>query len=532
MPGWLRDSLAGGPLSDRLDTRDVRRPPDPRLGTGALPVSDRHRKARELSGGWLAPSDSGSVETQRALAVWSDGRTSPPGTVDVVDASTLYLRELLDQQLAYLLEQRGREALLSVPSFLGAIRRESQIAIHVDDLRAEAQRLGESLRAAEYDEGNPGQLLELTHEELRQKVPQGPVFNTLLRGSQSFSSLLGDFDHPFTLSLLTASDEPMGRVNQLLAMVTEAAQVTSIPILQFEAGGFQAMVARNTRVQRTARLRTHGEPAVALLRLEAIENFIFTDQAHADSRTEGSTPALRVQIDSQSVRVMRAAIDGSMLAPEDESHLDLLADEVHRAAKRVVLEVGRRLYSARSRVGVLLRFKARCEWHDRERLRRRADDASAAGEKPEHVLRDELNRYLFDQGLNPIAEAVLGTSSRADVFDPSRGPAFYIEAKQYADRAGLESQVRQAFRQALDTVGNLPGSGYSADEAFVVLFRRGGPRAILPVEPFSADGLRWHFVLINIADATRDASQNRETPEEYTAGRLRGILLEVRDKSR
>jgi len=322
-------------------------------------------------------------------------------------------------------------------------RRDSQIAIHVDDLRADGERLGEDLRAEEYDGGNPGQLLELAHDEIGQKVPRGSALDALVSGSRSFASLVGDFDHPFTLPLLSVSHEPMGRVSQLLAMINAVAEATPVPILELQATGFQTMLGRNTRIQRRARLRAHGEPSVALLRLEAVENFVLNDQPHADSWTGGDRSALRVQIDSQSAAAMRAATDGSTLEPDEERRLDLLVDEVHRAAKRVVLEVGRRLYSARSRVGVLLRFKARCEWHDRERLRRLADEATAAGKKPEHVLRDELNRYLFDQGLNPIAEAVLGASSRADVFDPSRGRAFYVEAKQYGDRAGLESQVRQ-----------------------------------------------------------------------------------------
>ena len=179
---------------------------------------------------------------------------------------------------------------------------------------------------------------------------------------------------------------------------------------------------------------------------------------------------------------------------------------------------------------MVLRFKARSEWHDRDRLRRLADEASHAGRSPEHTLRDELTLYLFDQGLNPLSEAVLGTSSRADVFDASISPSFYVEAKQYTDRAGVENVLRGAFRQALDTLGNLPGSGYSIDEAFIILFRRGGPRALLPRDPFEADGLRWYCLLVNIAEAKDDASQNRETPVEYSAEELRAMLFQVRER--
>lgn len=132
------------------------------------------------------------------------------------------------------------------------------------------------------------------------------------------------------------------------------------------------------------------------------------------------------------------------------------------------------------------------------------------------------------RGLNPLAETVLGTSSRAYVFDPSAGPSFYVEAKQYSADTGIDTLLRAAFRQALDTAGNLTGAGYSIDEAFIVLFRRSGSRALLPTEPVIADGLRWHFVLINIAAAQDDASQNKATPVEFSTDELREMLLHVR----
>ena len=88
--------------------------------------------------------------------------------------------------------------------------------------------------------------------------------------------------------------------------------------------------------------------------------------------------------------------------------------------------------------------------------------------------------------------------------------------------------MQSAFRQGLDTVGNLLGTDYGIDEAFVVLFRRSGPRALLPTEPLIADGLRWHFVLINIAAAQDDASQNKAAPVEFSTDTLRDILLQAR----
>jgi hypothetical protein len=174
---------------------------------------------------------------------------------------------------------------------------------------------------------------------------------------------------------------------------------------------------------------------------------------------------------------------------------------------------------------VIERFKARCEWHDRARLFTLAEEATA---KQESVLRDELALYLFDQGLNPISEAALGEHSRADIFEGATASSFYLEAKQYSDGASLPAALRGAFRQALDTAANLAGSGYEAEEAFIVIFRRGGPRAILPIEPIEFDGLRWYLRLINIAPASEDASQNRHPPVAYDAVELLEMLTAER----
>jgi hypothetical protein len=285
------------------------------------------------------------------------------------------------------------------------------------------------------------------------------------------------------------------------------------------------MAERNDQMQESARFQTSTDPGVALLSLEAVENLLLESKATAEPR--GERASLRVQIVDSAVGPIRAAAN-EHLSTALTDRLGPIASDARRVARLLVLDLHRRLYTARGRLGVVQRFKARCEWHDRERLRLLADAAQAARRSPEHALRDELTLYLFDQGLNPLAEAVLGTSSRADVFDPSAGPCFYVEAKQYREGTNLDTLMQAAFRQALDTVGNLLGTDYGMDEAFVVLFRRSGPRALLPSEPLIADGLRWHFILVNIAAAQDDASQNKATPVEFSADTLRDMLLKVR----
>ena len=98
------------------------------------------------------------------------------------------------------------------------------------------------------------------------------------------------------------------------------------------------------------------------------------------------------------------------------------------------------------------RFKLRCEWHDRERMRAVADDKSLGG-GPEDRLTAEFARYLFDQGLSPLSKPMAG-GLQPDLLDPAA--RFYVEAKQYDSSARRD--IVKAVAQVMDTVGRLVGA--------------------------------------------------------------------------
>ena len=87
----------------------------------------------------------------------------------------------------------------------------------------------------------------------------------------------------------------------------------------------------------------------------------------------------------------------------------------------------------------------------------------------------EFARYLFDQGLSPLTKPLTG-GLEPDLLDPEAG--FYVEAKQY--KRSARQELVKSVGQVLDTVGRLQGGPYAVEEAFVVVFRRGGPRYLLP----------------------------------------------------
>lgn len=159
--------------------------------------------------------------------------------------------------------------------------------------------------------------------------------------------------------------------------------------------------------------------------------------------------------------------------------------------------------TTRSRLALVERFKARCEWHDRARLETVAENGAG---KAEDRLTAEFARYLFDQGLSPLTKPLTG-GLEPDLLDPHA--SFYVEAKQY--KRSARSELIRSVGQVLDTVGRLQGSAYAVTEAFVVVFRRGGPRYVLP-PLLEAENYRVHLVLIDIAPPAESGARQQQKP--------------------
>ncbi|WP_375772250.1 hypothetical protein NR798_15620 [Archangium gephyra] len=195
--------------------------------------------------------------------------------------------------------------------------------------------------------------------------------------------------------------------------------------------------------------------------------------------------------------------------------LKTMAERVHQGLR---LRIG----TTRSLLAIFDRFKVRCEWHDRRRLRDLAAAATAPAEgdtrkrsKVEQVLTDELARYLFDQGLNPITE-VPTAGLRPDVL----GEELYVEAKQYSEDNKKPYLVR-GIHQMNDTIGRLKGSNYQVREAFYVVFRLGGARVQMP-EAVRREGWTIYPRVIDLAPSDVSGSRAQKdihiTEEELRPG--------------
>lgn len=167
--------------------------------------------------------------------------------------------------------------------------------------------------------------------------------------------------------------------------------------------------------------------------------------------------------------------------------------------------------TTRSNLALIRRYKNRCEWHDRERLQ-----AVAQTKSPENDLTADLARYLFDQGLNPLTRARTA-DLEPDLLDPTSLGRVYVEAKQYSDSA--RDYLVKGVGQVHDTLGRLRGTPYEVTEAFLVIFRRGGPRYILP-DVIKSEGYAIYIILIDIAPTSISGTRQKHRPIQIPLSEL------------
>jgi hypothetical protein len=169
--------------------------------------------------------------------------------------------------------------------------------------------------------------------------------------------------------------------------------------------------------------------------------------------------------------------------------------------------------SQRSLEAIIHRFVARCQWHDRDRLRKVADDAK----RSEDALVLATATWFFDQGFSPITWPSTG-GLRPDLLDGSGKRGLYIEAKQY--KAKNRTFLLNGYAEIHDHIKRLAGTPYEIAEAFYVIFRRGGPLYQLP-PVIQENGFKLFCVVVDIGALETSGSSNKFPPELITEEELR-----------
>jgi hypothetical protein len=202
--------------------------------------------------------------------------------------------------------------------------------------------------------------------------------------------------------------------------------------------------------------------------------------------------------------LLRVLVTGSQPgAPEAAS----VTNDVREDVRTISRELVRRLSVTRSRAGLLRTYRLRCEWYDADAIGELVESLQEEQRKEDRLV-DHLALFLFDNGLRPLTRSMAG-GLIPDVFeDFPTGPSFYIEAKQYGDVAGARKAIAEGPRQIWSTAHTLSGR-YDLEEAFLVVFRRGGP-LLRFAGPATANGLVLRPVLIDVAPAKLRGSRQAD----------------------
>jgi hypothetical protein len=158
----------------------------------------------------------------------------------------------------------------------------------------------------------------------------------------------------------------------------------------------------------------------------------------------------------------------------EEDDVSAAASALVADAALVTNELQVRILAGRSRLALMRRYAAQCEGFDAGVLRQRI--LTARG-KVEHELTLDFARFLFQQGLTPVLDGTIG-GLRPDVLDASPSGLLYVEAKQYGNTSP-RAKIVGAYRQVWSTWGRL-ANVHAVPEAFLLVFRVGGPRVELP----------------------------------------------------
>ncbi len=197
--------------------------------------------------------------------------------------------------------------------------------------------------------------------------------------------------------------------------------------------------------------------------------------------------------------------------PRDAAVLEMMRTE----ARRLYEEMRRRLLYGRSYRALVLRFAQWVQLYQRDELYKLA---LKSPRKVEDVLTQQLARFLFEAGLDPLTKANVGTT-QPDVLDPTARWTFYVEAKQYGKKSP-RSVIVPAFRQVADTLLRLRGLPNGVREAFLVVFRVAGPLAEMP-QQVAFDGVRIWPILVDLAPPTETGSSQKHHPVTISADDLR-----------
>ena len=416
--------------------------------------------------------------------------------------------EMLDRELAFLLGLSDEDFVAHLGPYLDAISADPRVRMASEDALREAKDASDELRRV--DEKTVRALVgirrELTGTDVDDSNAALPEDGS--RDNPTYRWTLANFDHvaakpPPAFEFPRASSK--WKDNSRSSFLIEILKSKLGPWDDPRFGDLQRRLSDRAEEYKHAsyifRHVARTSAGVALQRLlQSTPRWIRAPRAASAERPDFE-PFTFILDPAEELLAGSGTLDKFELAQlkTDVAFLRTAARAAHEGLRR-------RLYGTRSRRALVERFKLRTESYDRDRLRELSEDVP----NPENRLLNEAARYLFDAGLTPLIGAQVGRL-RPDALEHGSDLTFYLETKQYKDRPGALVAAKTGAKQVWDTAAVLKSIGLR--EAFLVIFRRAGPLAVLP-EAVRANGIVIYPIVVAIAPAGESGSQQSELPVE------------------
>jgi hypothetical protein len=194
--------------------------------------------------------------------------------------------------------------------------------------------------------------------------------------------------------------------------------------------------------------------------------------------------------------------------------------------RRVHVELRALIGTSLSHRQLIGRFKARSVWYDRRRLRSLVLEGGHYSRRREHLLVEELARFLFDNGVWVLTRVGLG-HHELDLLG-ARGRPLLVEGKAYV--RPIRNQIVKGIAQLHAYMVNVEGTPWEVDEAHYVVFRLNGRMYDLPAE-VQTSRYRIHTHLIDLGESA-DSGREQPAPDVITKEELLAALTsKTKEKS-
>lgn len=429
------------------------------------------------------------------------------------------LVELLDRQLEFLEDQQNERRILLLPRWLAFINREPQLQGVIREVMSELKEALASLTTEDHGIRDRVQSIWRDCSEcIRESLPADvdPLERDAIVPIEHFDSLAA-LRPPTRLPRWANHDEDKSETGQLAESLRHwslmAMQAQHDKGLETDDQLSRVQVAADEIIEsvrfhrRKLRMLAENSAGAALYRLTRTMRES-NPEPPSKSAVGGDNPNSRLvraalyerlnqfaaQVHSSQSRVLR------QVEADDVVHV---AAAIAIDARLVTHELQIRILAGRSKLALVRRYAAQCTAFDAAELRELVQKDTKNAER---ILTRDFAKYLFQQGLNPVIDPTI-SGLRPDVVDlANSGSLLYVEAKQYGDNA-KRVDLAKAYRQVWTTWGRLANQ-YAVPEAFLLVFRHGGPRLELP-EVLRFNGRTLYLVLADISDRTGSKEQRR-----------------------